>query len=209
MNAVSYILCFLCSYLLGAVPWGYLLVRWRRGIDIRKKGSGNIGFTNVLRTATVPLAVTVLILDAGKGAAAVGIIAPLCDSFFPGPDPGLVGMIAFLGAVTGHIFPVFLSFRGGKGVAAAAGALAVYSPAVLLICLGVWLVLVVLTRRVSPGSIASAAVMAPLLAARRDSIGVSVSAAVIALLIIWRHRENIGRLLAGTEPTIRRGEEKT
>ena len=93
-------------------------------------------------------------------------------------------------------------------MATAAGALAVYSPGGLLICSGVWIVLVVLTRRVSPGSIAAAAVMAPLLGVRRDSAPVTILAALIALLIIWRHRGNIRRLLAGTEPKIRRQKEK-
>ncbi len=174
----------LLGYLLGSIPFGLLLTRMAGLGDVRDIGSGNIGATNVLRTGNRGLAAATLLLDLAKGFAAVVLVA----RFLPGTEG-----VAALGAVAGHCFPVWLKFKGGKGVATTAG-----------VCFGigwpiglayglVWIGLVALTRRSSLGGIC-AVVAAPLAAWAFGFTGVVPFLAAVAAIVIWLHRENIARL---------------
>ncbi len=185
---------FVAGYLLGSIPFGLLLTRAAGLGDIRRIGSGNIGATNVLRTGRRGLALATLLLDGGKGAAAVLVAA----SF--GADAALA---AAFGAIIGHLFPVWLSFRGGKGVATGLGViLAAFWPAGLAAC-AAWLAGAALSRRSSVGALAAfAAAPAAALAWGRPTIAALLL--TIGALVYMRHSANIRRLIAGTEPRIGR-----
>ena len=179
------------GYLLGSVPWGLLLTRAAGLGDIRRIGSGNIGATNVLRTGNKVLAAATLALDLGKGVAALLLAAALW-----GEVPGLV---AGFGAMLGHAFPVWLGFRGGKGVATGGGVLIAAAWWLGLATLAVWLAVALATRISSAGALA-ACVAAPVIALLAGRVDLALFSAGIAVLVAWRHRPNIARLLAGTEP---------
>ncbi len=183
----------LLGYVLGSIPFGLLLTRAAGLGDIRAIGSGNIGATNVLRTGNKTLAAATLLLDAGKGAAAVLIARALA-----GHDAALWGG---LGAVLGHMFPVWLRFRGGKGVATAYGVLIAAAWPVGLAAGAAWLIAAALLRWSSLAGLISFA-LAPLLAWALADPGVVELTLAIAVLIYARHHANIRRLLAGTEPRI-------
>jgi len=187
------------SYLLGSIPFGYLLVRIFRGQDVRQTGSGNIGATNVSRTSP-GLGVLTLALDALKGLAAV----LLTRTLFPNQNL-LLGLAAFL-AIVGHVFPVWLGFRGGKGVATGLGSFAVIFPKTVLIMIGIFAAIFLAFRYVSLASVLTLALF-PLLAwwlPPSEAAAMVVLTAAASLLIIAKHHENIRRLLAGTEPRFRR-----
>ena len=182
------------SYLLGSIPFGYLLVRIFRGEDVRQSGSGNIGATNVSRKSPL-LGVLTLLLDALKGTVAVWVVYEIAPSY------ALMSMAAFF-AVLGHIFPVWLSFRGGKGVATGLGSFVVIAPKAALIAIGIFVVVVALFRYVSLGSITAVAAFPLLVYEMHEYNGPPITLGFMAatsLLIIARHHENIRRLLAGTE----------
>ena len=180
------------GYLLGSIPFGLLLTRAFGAGDLRSIGSGNIGATNVLRTGRKGLAAATLILDAAKGAVAVFAASWI------GPDYALMGGLA---AFVGHCYPVWLGFRGGKGVATMLGiALAVAWPVGLVFAL-VWLGALALFRYSSVGGIL-AAVSAPVTAIVLGEIGPAVLFTALALLVLWKHRGNLQRLFAGTEPRV-------
>jgi acyl phosphate:glycerol-3-phosphate acyltransferase len=184
------------SYLLGSIPFGFVLVRIFRGQDVRLTGSGNIGATNVARSS-LALGILTLVLDALKGLAAVA----LTRAFFPGRN--VLAGLAALFAIVGHMFPVWLKFRGGKGVATALGSFALLAPTSLLVTAGIFVTVVLVFRYVSLGSIVAVAlfpVLAWVLHDYADTPPVSGFMAIGSLLIIARHHQNIGRLLAGTEP---------
>jgi acyl phosphate:glycerol-3-phosphate acyltransferase len=186
------ILAAVIGYLLGSIPWGLLLTRLAGRGDIRAIGSGNIGATNVLRTGSKGLAALTLLLDLGKGLVAVLIGARW------GPSAALAAAGA---AVLGHMFPVWLGFRGGKGVATAVGVLLALCWPVALLAFAVWLAVALILRYSSLAALVgalAAAALAPLFA---TSARAAVIAA-IALVVILRHHENIRRLLAGTESRI-------
>jgi acyl phosphate:glycerol-3-phosphate acyltransferase len=179
------------AYLVGSVPFAYLLSR-HRGIDLRQVGSGNVGATNVLRTSGVRIAVLAMGLDLFKGIAAVVVAQRL--ALGSGTQ-----MAAGLASVVGHIYPVWLRFKGGKGVATAAGVFAVLTPVALVFASGAFLLSVWTTRYISVGSIVGAITLA-VVAIVTDTPGViEVGSAIVALMILYRHRANIGRLRAGTE----------
>jgi len=182
------------SYLLGSIPFGYLLVRIFRGEDVRRSGSRNIGATNVSRTSPM-LGVLTLLLDALKGAAAVWLTRLFAPSY-------TITALAALFAVLGHMFPFWLGFRGGKGVATALGSFAVIAPGAVLVAAGIFIAVVLIFRYVSLGSIIAVAFF-PLLVYETHSYGNMPSAlafmAIASLLIIAKHSQNIQRLLAGTE----------
>jgi glycerol-3-phosphate acyltransferase PlsY len=188
------------SYFLGSIPFGYLLVRIVRGEDVRRSGSGNIGATNVGRKSRA-LGVLTLLLDAAKGFLAVQLAVLICR--FPEHDPRLYRVMALsaLLAIVGHMFPVWLGFRGGKGVATALGAFFRFNPASVLVAIIIFLIVVVLSRRISLGSIVTAALF-PMVASfflPRNAWTLGLISAA-ALLIIMRHHQNIRRLLSGQEP---------
>ena len=193
---MSVFLTSVFSYLLGSIPFGFILVRVFRGQDVRLSGSGNIGATNVARSSPA-LGVVTLILDALKGLAAVA----LTRAVFPGRN--VLAGLAALFAIVGHMFPIWLKFRGGKGVATALGSFTLLAPASLLLAVGIFIAIVLVFRRVSLGSIVAVALF-PVLAWRlheyADAPQVLVFMAIASLLIIARHHQNIRRLLAGTEP---------
>lgn len=188
------------SYLLGSLPFGYLLVRIFRGEDVRRSGSGNIGATNVSRTSPL-LGVLTLLLDALKGTAAVALSYVVADHVVAIPTLEQLALGALF-AVLGHMFPVWLKFRGGKGVATGLGAFVVIAPKAVLVAALVFIAVVAISRYVSLGSIVAVAVF-PFMAWLIGQFYISRTAlALISLasfLIIVKHHENIRRLLAGTE----------
>jgi glycerol-3-phosphate acyltransferase PlsY len=190
------------AYLLGSIPTGYLLVRLFRHQDIRSVGSGNIGATNVLRTGSKALGAATFLLDILKGCAAVWLGEWAAAHVLLGADPRNIEALAALSAVLGHMFPVWLRFRGGKGVATGFGVFLVAAPLAALAAIAVFGIILALTRFVSLASILAAAsfpVFAWLLVeGDRPPFYFAVQIAV-ALLIILKHHQNVRRLLAGTE----------
>ncbi len=185
--------CLLLGYLFGSIPFGLLLTRAAGLGDIRRIGSGNIGATNVLRTGNKGLAAATLLLDALKGAAAV-----LLAAWFAGHEAVLW---AGAGAVIGHNFPVWLRFKGGKGVATSYGVLLAAAWPVGIAAGAVWLIVAGVTRRSSLAALVSFA-LAPVIAVLLADSTIVKLALVIAVLVFVRHHTNIRRLLAGTEPRI-------
>ena len=180
------------GYLAGSIPFAFLVAR-RHGVDLRRSGSGNVGATNVLRTSGVSLAVTAMVLDAVKGAVAVLIAQRLTD----GPATPVA---AGLAAIIGHIYPVWLQFRGGTGVATAAGVFGVLTPLALAAAAGVFVLAVVVTRFISVGSVAGALTLATVAVVDYPPPTAVVAGAIVAALaIVHRHRGNLARLVAGTE----------
>jgi acyl phosphate:glycerol-3-phosphate acyltransferase len=194
-----YFIAAALGYALGSIPFGYLLVRIFTGEDVRASGSGNIGATNVARKSPA-LGITTLLLDAAKGLAAVLVARVL----FKGQDQQLIMTTAAFFAVLGHLFPVWLKFRGGKGVATSLGAFLLLTPKSILCMVILFLMIAIAFRYVSLGSVAVAAAF-PLLAWALHEYVDSRQLILIGLvsaLVIWRHRKNIGRLAAGTESKI-------
>ncbi len=188
------------AYFLGSIPFGYLLVLMFRGEDVRQSGSGNIGATNVSRKSPA-LGVLTLLLDAAKGFGAVQLATHVG---LPPSDPNFLRLtaVAALLAIVGHMFPVWLRFRGGKGVATALGAFLGFVPSAVGVAIVIFAVVVLITRRISLGSIVTAALFPATvwtLNLTHDP-GVLALIGVAALLIIARHYKNILRLLSGEEP---------
>ncbi len=186
------------GYVLGSIPFGLLIARASGQGDIRKIGSGNIGATNVLRTGRKDIALLTLILDAAKA----GVAALVFNHFFGNP----IGLFAGAAALIGHCFPVWLGFKGGKGVATFFGCLLATAWPIGLIAGGIWLVCAFLTRISSLAALAAAGT-APLVAFYMGYPNVAIMAAVLAVIIYIRHAENIGRILRGEESRI--GKSKT
>jgi glycerol-3-phosphate acyltransferase PlsY len=184
-------LAVLLGYLAGSVPFAFLLAR-RVGIDVRRSGSGNVGAANVLRTTGTWRGVIAMTLDVGKGAAAVALAALTSSG---------TGVLAAGGAaaVVGHIYPVWLRFHGGKGVAVAAGVFGVLAPLATAIAALLFLLTVLATRYVSLGSIAATIALPPIAWLSGAPAGVVAAAAGTGSLILFRHRANLRRLLSGTE----------
>jgi len=185
----------LLGYLLGSVPFGLILARLGGAGDLRSVGSGNIGATNVLRTGRKGLAAATLLLDLAKGAAAVW----LARALWPGSE-----IAAAAGAVIGHCYPVWLRFRGGKGVATKLGVSFALAWQIGLVYAGVWIAMLAMTRISSVAGI-SAAVAAPLVALALGDQAYAEVLAPLAVLVVWQHRANIARLRAGTEPRVGQG----
>lgn len=199
-------LLFLCAYLIGSVPFGLVLAYMGGYGDIRKIGSGNIGATNVLRTGNKPLAALTLMLDAGKGAAAVAGLVFLNPAL--GADPlgtSELALFVGLGAILGHNFPVWLKFNGGKGVATTLGTLLAATPFAGAGACVVWLISAVAFRYSSLSALLALA-SAPVLAAYLHGVAACFLTLVIALVGWIRHKDNIKRLIKGQEPRI--GEKK-
>ena len=191
-NSITFLIALLGGYLIGSIPFGLLLTKAAGLGDIRQVGSGNIGATNVLRTGRKGLAAATLILDGLKGAVAV-----LLARQFLGDQDVVVGTAAVLG----HLFPVWLGFRGGKGGATALGVCLAAMWPVALVCAGLWLVTAKVVRISSVATLVPMAA-APLLALVFSDGEHALMALLIAVLVFWRHEANIRRLLAGTEPRI-------
>jgi glycerol-3-phosphate acyltransferase PlsY len=191
-----YLITAVASYLLGTIPFGYLLVRIFRGEDVRSSGSGNIGATNVARKSPA-LGVATLILDAGKGLVAVVLARALSS----GEHQKLVMTVAAFCAVVGHLFPVWLEFHGGKGVATSLGSFALIAPKSVVCMVGLFLLIVAATRYISMGSVVAAASFPVLAWLLHEYVEPQqlILIALASLLVVWKHRQNIGRLVAGTE----------
>jgi acyl phosphate:glycerol-3-phosphate acyltransferase len=191
-DSIAFLIALAGGYLIGSIPFGLLLTKAAGLGDIRQVGSGNIGATNVLRTGRKGLAAATLILDGLKGAVAI-----LLARYFLGDQDLVVGTAAVLG----HLFPVWLGFRGGKGVATGLGVLLAAAWPVGLACCALWLVAAKLLKMSSAAALTAFAA-APLFALVLSSPDHALMALLIAILVFWRHEANIRRLLAGTEPRI-------
>jgi glycerol-3-phosphate acyltransferase PlsY len=194
------LIALVVAYLVGGIPFGYLLVRWKTGEDVRDKGSGNIGATNVLRTTGRAVAVATLLLDIAKGVFAVWLADKLSDG-----SP-LWMSLAALGVMAGHAYPVFLKFQGGKAVASFIGAFLYLTPVPMIAALLVFIIVVAATRQISMGSIVAAGglPLATWLIEHPPSI-VILATLVAAVFLIYRHRANIERIRSGTENVFRFG----
>lgn len=201
VGILHFLLGFVLGHVCGSVPSGLWLVQAFHGIDIRNYGSKNIGTTNVFRTVGPKTAVLVLIADAFKGILAVGIMSYL----FHNP---LLDVVTALGALLGHNYSLFLGFKGGKGVATALGLLIFMMPKVAVASFGIWLVCVLLTRFVSLGSIMAAIFTPPLAWYLGYPSAYVIFSVVAAFFVVLRHKENIHRLLTGTESRIKPGNAK-
>jgi glycerol-3-phosphate acyltransferase PlsY len=207
MMTIQNILLIVASYLLGAIPFGLLLSRGR-GIDIREQGSKNIGATNVSRLLGKKLGLCTLLLDIAKG-----FLPMFAADLLLGADPNRQLVIGLCGAasITGHMFPVYLAFKGGKGVATGLGVFLYLAPGALLLCLGVFIAAVGLSGYVSLGSLLASAAILPGLYFRLYFLGEpswKFYLAVFVVLMIWvKHYQNIGRLLTGTEKSFKKKKE--
>jgi acyl phosphate:glycerol-3-phosphate acyltransferase len=194
--AAKYAVVLPLSYLLGSIPWGYFLLHWQRGIDIREYGSGRTGMSNVLRTAGGRVATVVLLLDLGKG-----VLAVLLAREIIGTTSGEV--VAGLLALIGHNWPIFLKFRGGRGIATGLGSLSIMAPLAAVIGMIVFIPITLISRYLSLGSI-TGVITSCLSLLALALVGMYSStyawyAFVGGAIIIWQHRDNIQRLMRGTE----------
>jgi glycerol-3-phosphate acyltransferase PlsY len=186
----AHLVGLLLGYLAGSIPFGLIVTRMGGAGDIRAIGSGNIGATNVLRTGRRGLALATLLFDAAKGALPVLVAAHWFDRD--------MALVAGFGAVLGHCFPIWLKFKGGKGVATAAGVILALSPLTLLAALVIFLAVVTATRFVSLGSV-TASVVAALVAFMIGDLHAALLFSIIGVIVILKHHQNIGRLVRGEE----------
>jgi len=199
-SLVAGLLAIVIAYLLGAIPFGYLVTRFTTGKDVRGHGSGNIGATNVLRAAGRGAAVATLILDMAKGFAAVWIAGWLTD--------GSSGWMAdaSLAVMVGHAFPIFLGFKGGKAVATFFGAFLYLTPIPALASVIVFVIVVVVTRYISAGSVlASAAFPLGVWLIQHATLNEVLAAVIAAAIVVYRHKDNMKRMRSGKEPVFRWG----
>lgn len=185
------ILVILASYLIGSIPFGLIVGKIWANLDVREYGSGNIGTSNVLRTVGLPAAIIVFALDVGKGAIAVYL-----GSLVGGE---IVQILAGVAAIAGHNWPIYLKFKGGKGIATSLGAVVSLTPMIALILLGLWIIIVGITRYISLASLTAAVLFPIFLIVSRSSTAYIVAGFMISAFAFYRHRANIQRLLAGTE----------
>ena len=191
MTATTFIALGL-GYLFGSIPFAYLLARRHRGIDLRLAGSGNVGAANLLRNTTKKIGVSAMALDVGKGIASVLVARQI--------DPGTTGpAVAGIAAVLGHIYPVWLGFRGGKGVATTCGVFSILAPQATAIATLVFLALVWWTRYISLGSVAGSVILAPLAYMYGAAEVTIIAAIIVAAIVVHRHRSNLRRVFSGIE----------
>ena len=193
------LLSLLLGYLLGSIPSGYLAGRWCKGIDLRELGSGSTGATNVLRQVGKGPALVVFVIDVAKGAIAVLLASSLTEG---APLSDWLQVLAGLAALAGHIWPVWLGFKGGKAVATGLGLFLGLAWPVGLACFGIFLTTLSVFRIVSLSSVVAAISLPLLMAAGTDGTAKLVVALVAMALVVWRHRSNLQRIKAGAEPKI-------
>ncbi|MEG1311293.1 MAG: glycerol-3-phosphate 1-O-acyltransferase PlsY [Romboutsia sp.] len=196
---ISYTIIIIIAYILGNISTSYIVAKRLSGVDIRTQGSGNAGSTNVLRTLGKKAGAMTFIGDLLKGIIAVFISELIAK--LVGLDIVIAGYLAVVGVVCGHNWPAFLGFRGGKGVATSLGAMIAVNPIIALICFGIFLVVVVITKYVSLGSVVGISMSPIIMMIDKNQKGVLVTL-FLALSVIYTHRENIKRLLNGTERKI-------
>jgi acyl phosphate:glycerol-3-phosphate acyltransferase len=195
------------SYLLGSIIGSLLIRRFAGGVDIRTLGSGNAGATNAMRTLGKKVALAVLMIDVAKGWIATGLLAPWAIPGIPPADPQLAAWVlpvCGIAVMLGHIYPLWYGFRGGKGVATLLGVVLGISPSLLIPMILAWLIAGILTGYIGLASIIAALALAVSLWNRRAGTPLVTFGSVAALLVIYTHRANIQRMLAGTEPRARR-----
>ncbi len=191
MHATTFLVP-IAGYLLGSIPFAYLLARRHRGIDLRLAGSGNVGAANLLRATTKKIGVSAMAMDVAKGVASVLMARQI--------DAGAAGQTAAgIAAVLGHVYPVWLGFKGGKGVATACGVFAVLAPVATVLASASFLVVVWWTRYVSLGSVVASAMLPPLAYLTGSAQITVLGAAIAAVVVIARHRSNLSRMAAGVE----------
>jgi len=200
---LAYIITVVAAYLLGSIPTGYLAAR-AKGIDIRTVGSGNIGATNAMRVLGKPAGITVLLVDALKGYAAVEWIVPLLMKISnPDADIETLRIVAGIAVVLGHNFTCWLRFKGGKGIATSGGAYLALAPLAVGIALAAFILALCLTRYVSIGSIAAAIALAAAVWCLPDhNVFLGLVTTALGAMAIYKHKSNIKRLMAGTESRI-------
>ncbi len=203
MTAGAMILAGAGAFFLGAIPFSWILARLCGGLDIRSVGSGNVGATNVARSLGYGIGAIALLLDVAKGVAAV-----LLARYLFGAEATAAQAMAGGVAVLGHNFSPFLAFHGGKGVATGAGVLGTLAPLVLVLCLVVFIVTVIITRMVALGSVLASAAMPPATWFLDGNPSLVLLALLLAGLVIFRHRENIARMLSGREDRLGDGEKR-
>ena len=181
----------LAAYLLGSIPFALILAR-RWGSDLRAVGSGNLGATNVMRASGIRAGVLVAILDMGKGAVSVWLAARISDG---APLPAAAG----LAAIIGHIYPIWLRFRGGKGVATACGVFSILTPLAVPPAIAIFAAAVWLTKYISLGSVLASMALPPIAYALGSPAPAVIAAAAASAFIVFRHRSNLVRLVTGTE----------
>jgi glycerol-3-phosphate acyltransferase PlsY len=189
----------LAAYLIGAIPMGYFMARIFKGVDIRDQGSGNVGATNVLRSVGKLPAIITLIFDISKGAIVVLLIGGYAYKFIDFLDQDFYRCLLGLVAILGHIWPVFLKFKGGKGVATTIGVMAVISPMTLALSLIVWIICFSITSYVSVASLAFGVALPTAAAILGQPLYVIIFAITLCILNTYKHRENIKRLSKGEE----------
>ena len=199
----NHLLILIVSYLLGSIPFGFLLVKFAKGQDVRKEGSGNIGMTNVWRVAGAGWGIATFSLDVAKGAVAVF----LADRWIPGNDAILV--LSGLAALLGSVFSIFLKFKGGKGVGTSAGVFFSLLPLESAIGTAVLVLAVLITRMISVGSLLGVLTMTGLTFYNQKGLTWLSALALFALIVVyWTHRQNIKRIIRGTENRIKKKSEK-
>jgi glycerol-3-phosphate acyltransferase PlsY len=192
---MSTLTAMMAGYLLGSIPFAYLLARRHRGIDLRVTGSGNVGAANVLRTTTKKIGASAMALDLGKGIASVLLAKQI--------DPGATGpAVAGIAAVLGHVYPVWLGFRGGKGVATTCGVFSVLAPQATAVAAILFIGTVWWTRYISLGSVVASVTLGPLAYVTGASALTVIAAALAAAIVVHRHRANLSRVSAGIERRI-------
>lgn len=184
------------SYLCGAIPFGYIIAKLFKGIDIRTQGSGNPGATNVYRSVSKPLGIVTLILDILKGFIPVYFVTLI------NPSSYFIVLLVALVTILGHIFTIFLKFKGGKGVATGCGIFLALNPIATVVCLLVFAVVLAISKYVSLGSICAAITLPIMIFVLGGKIELTIFATIIAIVVIVRHISNIKRLLSGTENKI-------
>ena len=211
---IMYVLMAIIAYLIGSVNFSVILSKKMAGFDVREKGSGNAGTTNMLRTVGKGAAALTLICDVLKGVVAIGI-AILMGKTGADIDKALLVQIAGIAVVLGHTFPIFFQFKGGKGVATSLGVLLLSNWQIGLICLVFGLLLIILTRMVSLGSCAAAVLYPVLTLFIHEHYIVSegndyfIYSILLAIIVLWNHRANIKRIMSGTENRISFGGNKS
>lgn len=203
IEILAFIASVLLAYLVGSFPTSFVLTKSLKGIDIRQVGSKNAGATNVLRAAGKIPALITLIIDIFKGFFVVAILAPLFYPSISGVDYDFYRIFLGLVAVCGHIWPVFLGFKGGKGVATTIGVGLVIAPVPLTVTLFLWVAICSTTKYVSLSSIISLMIFPVLTAVFNFSIYIIIFSSVICAIVIYKHKENIGRLMKGEENKIK------
>ena len=206
MPVIAYILTALGAYLLGSIPFGFLVAK-AKGIDIRSVGSGNIGATNAMRVLGKPAGIFVLLMDAAKGFVATVYMAPLVHGWIA-PDVAEkslgLNLFVFAGvcAVLGHNYTCWLKFKGGKGIATSAGVLTAMVPWALVIILSLWIILFLATRFVSIGSLAASFTLPFATWFTTRDVTLTIVSGALGVLAIYKHKTNIQRLLDGTESRV-------